>query len=413
MSSTIAHSSVRSRWQILAAAPHRPMFLLGALQLVLVMLFWLAELAGRAGFLLAEPLPLTLYATWAHAGLMVYGLFTLFIYGFLFTAFPRWIGGGAIAPRRYLTVALLAALGLALIYAGLFTARAVLALGLAVFLGGWLLALATLAGVYRRASKRGAHETLLLSALALGALGLGVFLYGVVTREMYAFVLAREIGLWGFLVPLLLTVSHRVIPFFTQSALPLASVPRPAWSLGWLVGGSFLHGLFELLRMPAARLPVALALAGLAFYHTVAWGLRRSFAKRLLAMLHLAFAWFGIAMALYAVQAGLAVAGVSALGRAPLHALGIGFMTGTLIAMATRVTLGHSGQALAVKAPTWFLFLGLNAVALMRVAAEVAPGDAYQTLNLLAAAGWLAGLIPWAARYAPVYLRARADGQPG
>lgn len=36
-------------WQTLTAAPHRPMFLLGALQGVAVMLWWLADLAGCYG----------------------------------------------------------------------------------------------------------------------------------------------------------------------------------------------------------------------------------------------------------------------------------------------------------------------------------------------------------------------------
>ena len=397
-------------WRVVAAAPHRPMFLLGALQLVLVMLFWLAELAGRAG--LSAPLPLTLYSTWAHVFLMVYGVFPFFMYGFLFTAYPRWLDAPPVGRRAYLTVAVLGAGGIALVYLGLFVSAALLALGLALYLASWLHALALLLRLYRDARKRGPHATLLVVEMGLGALGVALFLYGVLARATPAFVLAREIGLWGFLIPVLLTVSHRMLPFFTQSALPLARVPRPAWSLAWLVGGAMLYGVFALIELPAAQLALALGLAGVALHHTVAWGLRRSFGVRLLAMLHVAFLWFGVGMALYAVQAGLALAGVQALGRAPLHALGIGFVAGTLVAMATRVTLGHSGRALAVKAPTWFLFLALNAVAVLRVAAELTPAG-FQALNLLAAAGWLACLVPWSARYAPFFVRPRADGRPG
>jgi uncharacterized protein involved in response to NO len=294
-----------------------------------------------------------------------------------------------------------------------FTARLVLAAGLLLHLAAWLGVIVTIAGVYRRSPKRGAHELLLCVALVLGALCVTAFIYGVVSGDARAFESAREIGLWGFLTPVLLTVSHRMIPFFTHVVVPFTTMPRPAWSLAVFAGGSVLHGVFEFAGLPAARLVVDAVLARVALYHTVLWGFRRSFAARLLAMLHIAFLWFGIGMALYAAQAAFTLAGDDVLGRAPLHALGIGFVTSTLIAMATRVTLGHSGQALAVKAPTWYLFLGVSAVALTRVAAELAPAGAYQTLNLLAAAGWLICTVPWFVRYAPIYWRPRVDRRPG
>lgn len=403
-------ANLLSRWQIVSATPHRPMFLLGATQLVLVMALWFGELSAR---LLGAPLPFVIVSTWAHALLMVYGLYPFFIYGFLFTVFPRWMGGAEVARGHYMTIAITAAAGMALVYIGFFTGRPVLGAGLSLYLAAWIGAILVLAGVYRHAQRRRIHERLLLLELALGAFGLAAFLYGTVFNHPFAFVVARDIGLWGFLVPVLLTVSHRMIPFFTQSALPGAQLPRIDWSLGWFVTGSLLHGIFEMASQPGARLVVDFALAAVALRHTVVWGLTRSFAARLLAMLHIAFLWFGVAMTLYTVAAALTLAGDDVLGRAPLHALGIGFVTSTLIAMATRVTLGHSGRALAVNAPTWYLFLGISGIALLRIAAALAPIAASQRLNLLAAAAWLACLIPWTVRYAPMYLRPRADRRSG
>jgi uncharacterized protein involved in response to NO len=398
------------RWQVVSATPHRPLFFLGAVQLVLVMALWFGELTARA---LGAPLPFVVVSTWAHVLLMLYGLYTFFIFGFLFTVFPRWMGAAAVARNRYMPVAITAALGMAITYVGFFAGRSVLGVGLALYLGAWIGAVLILLGVYRRARKRRSHEALLLLELILGAIGLGVFLYAMVADNTLAFAIARDIGLWGFLVPVLLTVSHRMIPFFTQSALRIAPLPQVDWSLGVFVAGSLLHGIFAMTSRPLARLVVDLALAVVALRHTVMWGLTRSFTARLLAMLHVAFLWFGIAMLLYACAAALALVEIDVLGRAPLHAVGIGFVTSTLVAMATRVTLGHSGRALSVNAPTWYLFLGISAIALLRIAAELVPVAAYQWLNLLAAAGWLTCLIPWAARYVPMYLRPRVDDRPG
>lgn len=403
-------SALSTRWQVVSAAPHRPMFLIGAVQLVLVMAVWFAELLSRQR---GAPLPFTIVSTWAHVLLMLYGLFIFFIYGFLLTVFPRWMGGAEVPRRRYMTVAVTAAVGMAFVYVGFFSARLVLAAGLLLHLLAWLGVIVTIAGVYRRSPKRGAHEALLIAALALGAFGVAAFMYGVLTDDARAFEIARAVGVWGFLTPVLLIVSHRMIPFFTHVVLPFTPMHRAGWSLAVFAGGSLLHGVFEFAGLPGPRLVVDAVLAWVALYHTVLWGFRRSFAARLLAMLHIAFLWFGIAMALYAAQAAFALAGDDILGRAPLHALGIGFVTSTLIAMATRVTLGHSGRALAVQAPTWYLFLGVSAVALTRVAAELAPAGAYPTLNLLAAAGWLICTVPWFARYAPIYWRPRIDRRPG
>jgi uncharacterized protein involved in response to NO len=136
----------------------------------------------------------------------------------------------------------------------------------------------------------------------------------------------------------------------------------------------------------------------------------------LLAVLHIAFAWLGIGMLLFVVQdlAWLLDVPLS-LGRAPLHALAIGFIAAMTMAMATRVTLGHSGRALQLERFTGLLFAGLNLTALLRVLAEL-PGlhaIAGIATNLLAAGLWLLCLLPWVLRYGRIYWSPRVDGRGG
>ncbi|MBD3743436.1 MAG: NnrS family protein [Stenotrophomonas sp.] len=100
------------------------------------------------------------------------------------------------------------------------------------------------------------------------------------------------------------------------------------------------------------------------------------------------------------------------LSQAPLHVLGIGFLAGMLVAMASRVSLGHSGRALEADRPTWGLFLTLMLAALTRALAEWAT-SLYTPLLFLSAALWLAAFGLWAWRYAPLYWRPRADGKAG
>ena len=387
------------------------LFLAGATQILLTLAWWLVELATRAtGFLSpATVLP----AIWGHAFLMVYGVFPFFIFGFLFTVYPRWLRGTAIARRAYVLVFALLFGGILLFTAGLALDRRMVVLALVVFLAGWVGALASLLQVYARARERGPHERLLNLALAAGLLGIAIFLAAVLTGSTRLFALARELGLWLFLVPVVFLVSHRMIPFFSQSALMNYIMVRPAWGPSLMAVCVTAHAGFELSGLPQWRFLADLPLAVAALHHSYVWQFRRSFHARLLAMLHIAFLWLGIAMSLYAAQSlALLATGSDYLGRAPLHALGIGFLTSMIVAMASRVTLGHSGRALSADTLTWAVLLGVNASAVLRIAGEFLPPVA-SWLNLLAALVWLAALLPWVLRYLPMYLQPRAEHPPG
>ncbi|NWG86285.1 MAG: NnrS family protein, partial [Hydrogenophilaceae bacterium] len=96
-----------------------------------------------------------------------------------------------------------------------------------------------------------------------------------------------------------------------------------------------------------------------------------------------------------------------------LHALGIGFFGSMLIGMASRVSLGHSGQALEADALTWWLFWLVQLAALVRLLPDLLPGIAPYRIASVAAAIWLVAFGGWAWRYAPYYWRPRADGKPG
>ena len=39
-------------------------------------------------------------------------------------------------------------------------------------------------------------------------------------------------ALWGFVVSTYVAVAHRMIPFFTASAVPMATAWRPNWLMG-------------------------------------------------------------------------------------------------------------------------------------------------------------------------------------
>ena len=405
-------------WHHLAAAPHRSLFLVGALQGVATMLWWVFDLAGRYG-VVGTPFAWQVAPMWAHGFLMVYSFFPLFIFGFLFTTYPNWMNGEKIKPRHYLATCLSLMIGVVLFYFGLATDTAILAAGVVIMLVGWSVAIYTLLHVLIGASGQEKRHAIVTSiALLFGWLGVTAYLLWLLTESWTMLHFSRVAGIWFFLLPIVMTVSHRMIPFFSSRVLENYVIVRPYWILWLMLACSAGHGILQLSELSSYLWLVDFPLAFCALYLSFKWGLLRSFRVSLLAVLHISFAWLVLSMLLYGLQSLILMQGESKamlFGLAPLHALAIGFFAGMVLGMASRVTIGHSGRPLVLDNFTWLLFIGFQGAALLRVAADIVPTVAQHAPQLYLIAGmiWLACFALWAARYVPVYLRQRIDGKPG
>lgn len=417
MPSDTFESSAARPAPTLFAAPHRPFFCAGAAQLILTLLFWLTILLGWHTAAVPSPV-LAVFGIAAHVFLMLYGLFTFFVFGFLSTVFPRWLGTEPIAARRYGSIAVVMAIGIACFYAGLFTTRGVAVAGALIFLAGWACGLATLLQVWRRSDRAGKRFALFpFGCVSGGFAGACVYTAWLITGHPLLLTIATAAGLWLYLVPLIVAVSFRMIPFFSSNVLSDYSVVKPGWTLPTTLVCVLAHfalavsGNTEWTAVP--DVPFAL----LAAWHAWRWGLVRALRVPLLGMLHLSFAWLAIAMGLYAADSVLRLLGApTGLGFAPLHALGIGFITGMVVAMASRVSLGHSGRPLVADHATLWTFVLVQVTAVVRVLAGMPPFQftmASVWLLIAAAAVWLAAFIPWSLHFGAIYLRPRIDGRPG
>ncbi|MFN3986409.1 MAG: NnrS family protein [Rhodocyclaceae bacterium] len=395
--------------RVVFAAPHRAMFLSGGVMLLVSFLLWGVELVARLG---AWPsLGWRLPPAWGHALLVLGGMFPFFIFGFLLTAMPRWQGQADVGKAQWLWPWRLLAAGWGMIVVGLWAPGLMLTGSLAA-LAGWTWLLVVLGRVAFAPRPDRLHAMLAWGGLAAGALAFaGWPLYLAGGNPLWVR-FAIEIGVWGFLVPVFVTVCHRMIPFFSANVIQGYEMIRPRWVLLALCGASVGHGLMALGGLPLAWLLDAAA-ATAALWLSWRWRLVASLQVALLGVLHVGFAWLGIALALSALQGAAAVLGVHVLGLAPLHALAIGFFGSILFGMVSRVTLGHSGRALQADLPTVILFVGLQGVAVVRIVADLVPSALSAWWMALAAAGWLAVFAIWAARYLPMYLRPRVDGKPG
>lgn len=393
----------------LLRAPHRLLFFIGAGNLLLAMLWWALWLGTLRGFW-AMPAP-ALPAAWLHALVMQYLVLPSFIFGFLLTVFPRWMGQPELPLRRYAPVGAGLFGGQALLLVAAAGGTAALWPGLVLAVSGWSAGVWALARVLKAAGAQANwHARVCLGALMLGGLGLLAFV-AVAAGHAQWLPLHLDLGTFGMLLPIYLAVAHRMIPFFAGNAVPGYVPWRPMRWLGAMCGLLGLRLLLGGLQAGAwlwlADVPM-LVLSVQALWH---WWPRGRM-PGLLAALFYALAWLPISLGLYVMQDVGHVLGVPLLlGRAPLHALSIGLFGSLLVAMVTRVTQGHSGRPLVMPPVAWFAFVVLQAVAIMRVLAEAMP-DAY-AWHLAAAVGWLLALAPWVARLGWIYLIPRQDGKPG
>ncbi|MBL8516504.1 MAG: NnrS family protein [Betaproteobacteria bacterium] len=416
LDSSMAQPRLRARLQPqwLLAAPHRLFFFMGTSLLVFAMALWALDVLSRYLPLLpgtwmlpiAQSAP-SLPPGWIHAISLLAGALAAYVFGFVFTALPRWQSRPPVPARAVLPGALLHYTGAILFIAGLAK------WGLPLMLAGWIvLARFAIRHILAGPHPDKRHASLVLGFILMGVAGLGAGLIGVWSESAYGLRVALWAILWGMLFPVHLVVSHRMLPFFTANAVADASPWRPYIPLYAILIGAMILGAAVELRWHAVGLVAALTCAGITALFAARWYARGVLSNRLLLMLHVGHAWLPIAFLLAAVQQGFALQGIHVLGLAPLHALTMGFLLSTVVAMVSRVSLGHSGRHVSADRRTWWIFCIVQAGVVLRIATELRVGW-FAVGIILTALLVLATLVAWALRYLPIYLQPREDGLPG
>jgi uncharacterized protein involved in response to NO len=404
-----------TRWQTLTAAPHRLMFFTGMSVLLASSAWWGLHLFARRFGTPVAALDVSMAPIWAHAFLMLFLAFPSFFFGFLFTVFPRWMNGPQVPRGAYIATSLLF---LAATLAWITAIHAGPPLGLlATLLAAAALAVAIVAltRVLLAAEQTVAHAYCVLTGLCVQFVALAGFAVGVALGSDFALHFAVRTALWGGLLPVFFTVCHRMIPFFSQGVVRGYVPWRPQWILIAVIALAYARLLMGTAGGLRPLIALDVALFALTATCAVRWTSLRTRGNPLLWSLYAGFAWLPVAALLQAGRdLGFALTREWLLGRAPIHALGMGFFGSMLVAMVTRVTMGHSGRPLQMDRATLGCFLGVQAAALARVASEVVAAPQWmQALLLASVLLWLAAFAVWSWRLGRIYLAPRIDGRPG
>uniref|UniRef100_UPI00186594E8 NnrS family protein n=2 Tax=Pseudomonas TaxID=286 RepID=UPI00186594E8 len=137
----------------------------------------------------------------------------------------------------------------------------------------------------------------------------------------------------------------------------------------------------------------------------VLWHDRGLWHVPLLWSLHLAYAWIALAC----LDMALWHAGVALNPSLVTHALTVGAMTGLILAMMARVSLGHTGRPLQVPTSMAWAFALMQLATLARVVLPL-----FSSLGVsLSALCWCLALLLFLRHYLPILLQPRTDGMPG
>lgn len=383
-------------WTILTVA-FRPFFLLGALFGMVAVLVWLAALHGL-GWATAATDPVA----W-HAHEMLFGFAGAAIAGFLLTAVATWTGRPKVAGPVLGALVVAWVVGRIAMLPGQVLPDAVVAIADLAF--PIVLTAIALREIIGGNSRRNFGIAAVVAAFATLD---GVFHLGRSGLWPGAERVALFLTAHGLLV-LITVVGGRIIPSFTGNWLRLrgdSNLPRSrAWLETVLIPLVILAGITDSIGLPAMVVAaLSLAAAALHALRLSGWRGRATAAEPLVAILHVAYAWLPIGYLLL----GLTALGLPLPRSAALHALTMGGIGTMILAVSTRVALGHTGRALVAAPLTVVAYVVLSAAVLVRILSPLAPGSSLALIDV-AGAGWFAAFGLFLAVYWSILTRPRVN----
>lgn len=372
----------------------RPFYLCAAYFSTIAIPVWVLTFLGYIQWVPVMPALL-----W-HAHEMLFGFAVAVIIGFLLTAGKAWTGlTTPRGPQLAGLVGLWVAARLAAVLApyGVF---ALLDVALLPTIATVLASLFIKAGNNRNLPIAG---ILFLLAIANGTFHLAVL--GFVSLSP---IVAVHAGL-ALVVMLECVIAGRVIPGFTMSANPGLKI-RAVPVLEALTIGSTFVGLALWVLLPPQMLTLCVLLVATSCHVVRQWRWRPLLTRHrpILWILHAAYAWISLALALMALaQLGLVPP------SAGMHGLTVGATGGLIIAMVTRTARGHTGRVLqASHAEVVAYTLVLLAATFRVVLPLVVPGYTAPWL-LIAAACWAMAFGVYTVVFTPWLSQVRVDGRDG
>lgn len=371
----------------------RPFYLLAAVFAALSVGTWAAQFAGY--------LPYTGHAgpSW-HAHELIFGYTLAVIAGFLFTIVRSW------ANRPTPTGATLAGI------VALWLAARVLIFtpwSVAVAVTNVAFSLAVAAGIgvplWQARNQRNYFFVGLMVLISAALLLFHLSELDVITLPAWAGV---QFGIDVVLL-VIAAVAGRVVPIYTNKAVPGAQARRSQNVERLAMGGLFVLLAADLFQLSGAVLIVLiLALAIVHGWRLFLWDFRSALRVPLLWVLYVAYAWIPVHFVLRATYEAGWVARPLA-----VHAFTIGTIGGLTMGMMIRTARAHTGRALQADGYDIACCVLLAVAAVMRVFWPMIQPQFHVQSTVYSGALWSAAFVLFVLRHGSALVRPRLDGQPG
>ncbi len=377
----------------------RPFFLLGALFGMACLLLWSGMLTG-----VIEPVvyggPL-----WWHMHEMLFGFVAAIVVGFLLTAVQTWTGIPGIKGAYLLGLVTLWLSARVLLVAPTFWPQWAIVMVDLTFLPAAALVLGH--SIVKVQQWRNIVFVPLLLALALinGAMHWSVYANAPELPRTAGTVAVLLLGL------LMSTMAGRVVPMFTANGTQTRRVAdRP-----WLERTALLVMLFAVLAgagLSDFSPPVS---AGIMFLAATVLALR-GLRWRIWVTARVPLLW-SLHISYWCIPLGLFLLGLSLLSTAvshsqAIHTLTVGAMGMMILAMISRVSLGHTGRPMVVGKVMTGAFVAAFIAFLVRVFGPYSTLG-YSQLIVTAVMFWVLAYGCFLVLYLPILTRPRVDGRPG
>jgi uncharacterized protein involved in response to NO len=370
----------------------RPFFLFAAIYSGAIIPAWLAVFSGDVR------VPTVMAPLDWHVHEMLFGYVSAVIAGFLLTAIPNWTGG---LPIQGAPLVVLFSTWLAGRVATTFSASIGWQAALVID-AAFLLLLAAAAAREILAGRKWNNLTVvgIVSVLAFTNIAFHV--------EAHFDGIAHYASRTGIalVVTLVCVIGGRIVPSFTRNWLARREPGRLPVPFGRFDAITVLIGVAAMAAWvvtPSGQLvAAALAIAGLLhLIRLFRWSGYRTISDRLVLILHVAYAFVPVGFFLSAFSCLDLV-----LPSAGIHAWTSGAIGSMTIAVMTRASLGHTGQALSASLATQAIYASVVVAAVARICAALEPAHSVPLLTI-AGLAWAAAFLGFALAYAPLLCRAR------
>lgn len=376
----------------------RPFYLLASIFSAISVLLWAVQYSGWLPFAYLQG------ALW-HGHEMLFGFTMAVVAGFLLTAVRAWTGQPTLVGAPLMALAALWVAGRVLVLTPLGMLAAVVNAAFPV-----ALAVAIAIPLLRARNVRNYFFVGLLMLMGVLIATLHCALLGIIELpSRLGLVLGLDVMLF-----IMVVMGGRVIPMFTNNGVPGAGAARHALVEKLALGSVLLLFVADFLQLPPGII-AAIALAG-AIAHGIRlylWRSWRTFSTPLVWILHAAYAWIVVHLALRGLSGMAGFTGFYFAESYAIHALTTGAIGGLTLGMMTRTARGHTARPLVADGWERMCFLLIQVAAVVRVFGGMVSSALYLPSLQLSAVLWSAAFGLYAVRYWPVLSRPRLDGKPG